>query len=74
MRRGRELMEYKLRKNEHGDVIVCDDCDSQVETHIFSGERYLCEFCSNSVGRSYDVVTKSILAQMFNQLKKELKK
>ncbi len=40
-------MEYKYQKNEFGDIVGCDSCDSNVPVGLFEN-RLLCELCACS--------------------------
>ncbi len=40
--------EFKLRKDDHGDAIGCDNCGAEAKTIYYNdGSEYMCIYCYN---------------------------
>lgn len=69
------MINYKIEKDEEGDIKPCDSCRCEVQTYAFPGlpgnaDNRLCELCSSTEGRPETTVCKGMLAQMFHAFRR----
>ena len=81
-------MKFEIRRNEYGDILVCDSCKCEVATSDFDRafvkphqekKMWLCSLCADSfIGNAYqypeqyECATPEMLAQAIHWLHKQL--